>query len=63
MGWTKEISDDTVTFSTESKPLLVNKSMKFTLKLDKTVKSLDWDAYDEDGNIINSKTAKVTERK
>jgi hypothetical protein len=62
-GWTKEINDDTVTFSTESKPLLANKSVKFTLKLDRLVKSLDWDAFDEDGNIINSKTAKVTVRK
>lgn len=62
-GWTKEINGDSVTFSTESKPLLANKSGKFTIKLDKVVKSLDWDAFDKDGNIINSKTAKVTVRK
>jgi hypothetical protein len=62
-GWIKEINGDSVTFTTESKPLLANKSGKFTIKLDKVVKSLDWDAYDEDGNIINSKTAKVTVRK
>jgi hypothetical protein len=62
-GWVAEINGDSVTFSTESKPLLANKSGKFTLKLDKVVKSLDWDAYDEDGNIINSKTAKIIVRK
>lgn len=62
-GWMVEINGDSVTFSTESKPLLANKSGKFTIKLNKVVKSLDWDAHDEDGNIINSKTAKVTVRK
>lgn len=62
-GWTKEINGNNVTFSTDDKPLLANKSMKVSLKLDKTVRSLDWDAYDEDGNIINSKTASIQVRK
>ena len=63
VGSTKEINGDSVPFSTESKPLLTSKSGKFTFKLDKTVRSLDWYACDEDGNTINSKTAKIETRR
>lgn len=63
VGWTKEINGDSAPFGTESKPLLTNKSGKFTIKLDKTVRSLDWYACDEDGNTINSKTAKIETRR
>lgn len=62
-GWSKEVNGNSVTFSTEKKPIMANKSVKFNITLDKIVKSIDWDTYDEDGNIINSKTSRVIIRK
>jgi hypothetical protein len=62
-GWIKEIDGDSVTFTTSKKPVEPNKTVKFRLTLDKVVKTLEWDALDEDNNIINSKTTKITIRK
>lgn len=62
-GWAKEINGDSVTFSTSTKPLEAGKSLKLRLTLDKVAKTIEWDALDDENNIINSKLTTITIRK
>jgi phosphate transport system substrate-binding protein len=61
-GWTAEVDGDTVTFSTDTKPILKGKSAAFRITANATISSMDWEAFDADGNSIDSQTAVVKVR-
>jgi phosphate transport system permease protein/phosphate transport system substrate-binding protein len=61
-GWTAQVDGDTVTFSTETAPINKGRSGLFRITADTTTASIDWEAYDADGNVINAKTTAVRVR-
>jgi phosphate transport system permease protein/phosphate transport system substrate-binding protein len=61
-GWTAQVDGDTVTFSTDQKPILKGKFASFRITANATVSSMDWEAFDADGNSIDSQTTTVRVR-
>ncbi|MEO9295957.1 MAG: plastocyanin/azurin family copper-binding protein [Nitrososphaera sp.] len=60
-GWSGEVIDNTVDFSTDGKPLVVGAKMGFRIYSPTPITDFDWQVYGEDGDILQegSATAKV----
>ncbi|MGI0039181.1 MAG: hypothetical protein ACREAO_05130, partial [Nitrososphaera sp.] len=51
-GWTSEVDEGAVTFSTETKPIKAGKTVTFRVTGSSAIAGFDWSAADAEGSVL-----------